>query len=308
MSKIREYFTFTRSERNGILVLLFIIIILLVSLQVIPLFFERTQVDYSSFEKEVDKFITSIESQKSDSNWTDDANSSDSLYQAEYFSFNPNTASEAQLLKLGLSKKVVKTWVNFRSKGGKFRKAEDVQKIWGLEDSTYQKIKPYLVFEKNNSNQNNWEKKPNEWSYKDNEKYVSVKKDNSVELNSADSSGLCALPGIGPGFSKRILKYRNSLGGFISKDQLLEVYGFTPEMYSKIEALVYVESMNLNKININKAEFKQFIRHPYFTKEMINKILEYKRIQTKISNIQDLVKDKMMTKEQADKITPYIEY
>lgn len=308
MSKIREYFTFTRSERNGILVLLFIIIILLLSLQVIPLFFERTQVDYSSFEKEVDKFITSIESQKSDSNWTGDANSSDGFYQAEYFSFNPNSASEAQLLKLGLSKKVVKTWVNFRSKGGKFRKAEDVQKIWGLEDSTYQKLKPYLVFEKNNSNQNNWEKKPNEWSYKDNEKYVSVKKDNSVELNSADSSGLCALPGIGPGFSKRILKYRNSLGGFISKEQLLEVYGFTPEMYAKIEALVYVESMNINKININKAEFKQFIRHPYFTKEMINKILEYKRIQTKISNIQDLVKEKMMTKEQVDKIAPYIEY
>lgn len=308
MSKIREYFTFTRSERNGILVLLFIIIILLVSLQIIPLFFERTQVDYSSFEKEVDKFITSIESQKSDSNWTDDAHSSDGLYQAEYFSFNPNSASEAQLLKLGLSKKVVKTWVNFRSKGGKFRKAEDVQKIWGLEDSIYQKLKPYITFDKINSNQNIWEKTQNDGSYKSNEKYVSSKKDNSVELNSADSIGLCALPGIGPGFSKRILKYRNSLGGFISKEQLLEVYGFTPEMFAKIEAIVYVESMNINKININKAEFKQFIRHPYFTKEMIYKILEYKRIQTKISNIQDMVRDKMMTKEQADKITPYIEY
>jgi len=307
MSKIREYFTFTRSERNGILVLLFIIIILLVSLQIMPYFFIRTQIDYSSFEKEVDRFISSIQNQ--DSGEADVENRYNSINKTEYFSFNPNTVTEAQLLKLGISKKVVKIWINFRSKGGKFREAEDVKKIWGLEDSVYQKLASYLIISKSNSDKDDWEKTQKTWSNNSGEKYANTSKnDNSVDLNSADSAAFCSLPGIGPGFSKRIIKYRNSLGGYIAKEQLLEVYGFTTEMYAKIELLVYIESISTTKININKAEFKQFIRHPYFTKEMINKILEYRRIQNKISNIQDLVKDKMLTKEEADKIAPYIEY
>jgi DNA uptake protein ComE-like DNA-binding protein len=228
-----------------------------------------------------------------------------------YFSFNPNTVSDAELAELGISKKVIKTWLNFRSKGGKFRHSSDVQKIWGLPDSVYQRLLPYInipdLVSKNSG-------LPDDKSTKYftnqpyNNKYNSSKSDNSVELNSADSAEICSLPGIGPGFFKRIKKYRELLGGFVKKEQLLEVFGFTPEMYSKIESQVYVDKSKLNKIDINKADFKQLIRHPYFEKNEINKILEYKRIQGKIVNIEDLVKDKMITREQCDKIAPYIGY
>jgi len=311
MSKLRDYFTFTRSERNGILVLILIILVLLISLQIIPLLFNRTQVDYSSFEKEVDAFISSVQDSQS-IKFNKHNNST-----VEYFPFDPNAVSTSDLQKMGISQKVIHSWINYISKGGKFKKKEDVQKIWGLEDSIYQKLLPFIEIpeaenkqkyekgypQQKNSNYNNWNNITNS-----NKLSVSDKKDNSVELNSSDSASLCALPGIGPGYTKRILKYRDLLGGFVAKEQLLEVFGFTSDLYSKIENLVYVDPSMIKKINLNKADFKQLIRHPYFTKDIVSKILEYRKIQGAITNIQDLVKDKMLTQEQCTKLMPYVGY
>jgi competence protein ComEA len=310
MSKIRDYFTFTRSERNGILVLLLIILILLISLQVIPRFFDRKQVDYSSFENEIDKFISSV--QEKDSSVSEKVNSDSSYISGKYFLFNPNDVTESDLFEMGIPKKVAHAWINYISKGGRFKEKDDVKKIWGLEDSIYQKLVPFIDIPKIENDRKfkndypqqgktNYTKWNNKTSFYD-------KKDNSIELNSVDSAGLCALPGIGPGFTKRILKYRDLLGGYIAKEQLLEVFGFTSDMYSKIENLIYVETSSVKKLNLNKVEYKQLIRHPYFTKDIVNKILEYRRIQGKISNIQDLVKDKMLTLEQCTKLMPYVEY
>ncbi len=316
MGKFREYFTFTRSERNGILVLLFIIIVLLVLLQTVSLWFGKKQVDYSSFENEIGKFISSVQNQDSSGSYNENNNNSYNV--TGYALFNPNTVTENNLQRMGIPEKVIHSWINYISKGGKFRDKEDVRKIWGLEDSIYQKLVPYIEIPISGSNQKyenentqKWKTNYKEWNSNSGTKYYktsySDKKDNSVELNSADSAGLCALPGIGYGFTRRILKYRDLLGGYVAKEQLLEVFGFTAEMYSKIENLVYVESSSVKKLNLNKAEFKQLIRHPYFSKDIVNKILEYRRIQGKILNIQDLVKDKMITQEQCDKIKQYIE-
>jgi competence protein ComEA len=310
MSKIRDYFTFTRSERNGILVLLLIILVLLISLQIIPYFYNRTQVDYSSFENEIDQFISSVK--EKDSSGSNIGNSNNIIISGEYFPFNPNEVSESDLLKMGIPNKVAHAWVNYISKGGKFIDKEDVKKVWGLKDSVYQKLIPFINIPKASKDQNisnsytqNGKTNYAAWN---NKSSFSDKKDNSIELNSADSAGFCALPGIGSGFTKRILKYRDLLGGYIAKEQLLEVFGFTAEMYSKIENLVYVETSSIKKMNLNKCEFKQLIRHPYCTKEIVNKILEYRKIQGKITNIQDLVKDRMLTQEQCNKLVPYIEY
>ena len=308
MAKFREYFTFTRSERNGIIVLLFLIILLIISIQVLPILINKEKVDYSSFENEVDNFISSI--QYNDSSDVNKNESAFLLSDPEYFDFDPNSVAESELKKMGISAKVIKNWMNFRSKGGKFWDNEDVKKIWGLEDSVFQKLLPYIKIKALEKNKINKDEIAKVWSTISNNEYkksYSDKTDNSVELNSADSAALCSLYGIGPGFSKRIMKYRDLLGGFVSKDQLLEVFGFTPDMYSKIENLVYVDNLNVKKINLNKADYKQMIKHPYFTKEIVNKIIEYRRIQLKIDNLQDLVKDKMMTQEQMDRIKAYIE-
>ena len=312
MNKIREYFTFTRSERNGILVLLVLIVILTVTPSLLDLFLKKQKVDYSQFEAEIDKFIASSQNQEIDSN---ENNINLDTIKKEYFPFDPNNVTEIELYKLGLSQKLVKTWLNFRNKGGKFYDKDDVKKIYGLPDSVFKKIEPYITIvnldNHNNIYNNNWKEKFNSnWiENKSQQPYCKDSKTTTaIEINNADTAQFSTLPGIGYGYARLIIKYRERLGGFVKKEQLLEVYGFTNETYLKIVNLVYVDATNIRKINLNKAEYKDLYKHPYFSKDLINRILEYRKIQGKINNIDEMVKNKMITQEEADKIKPYSEF
>lgn len=309
MSKLREYFTFTRSERNGILVLLALIVILVILPNILGFFFKRQKIDYSQYEAEINKFNSLIQNQ--DSNSIVNAVNLDTI-KKEYFYFDPNTVSEIELYKLGLSQKLVKTLLNYRNKGGRFYDNEDVSKIYGFPDSVFIKIEPYISIQKNQfyknyKTNNNWKDKfENKLQYPQNN--YTKKTTAAIEINCADSVQLSTLPGIGPGFSHLIIKYRNRLGGFVKKEQLLEVFGFTQETYSKIENLVIVDLSNIKKINLNKADFKQLIKHPYFSKGLILRILEYRKIQCEIKNVDEMVKNRMITQDEADKIKPYSEF
>lgn len=312
MNKLREYFTFTRSERNGILFLLVLIVFLIVLPNILGLFFEKQSVDYSQYESQIDKFISS--SQNHDTNFASNNTIIDTI-KKEYFYFNPNTVSEIELYKLGISQKLAKTWINFRNKGGKFFDNEDVKKIYGLSDSVFEQIEPYISLPSNKYS--NKRKANSEWKneFKNKSQKVNYQQNNfpkktttAIEINNADSTTLCTLPGIGPGYARLIIKYRNKLGGFVKKEQLLEVYGFTQESYVKIEKLILIDLSIVNKINLNTADFKQLIKHPYFSKDMIVRVLEYRKIQGIINNVDEIVKNKMITQDEADKISPYSEF
>ena len=189
--------------------------------------------------------------------------------------------------------------------------------MYGLPDSVYSLIEPYISvqskkYDKKTKSNNEWKNKSD--GYKFNNKFQQSnysqnnypkKTTTAIEINNADSITLCTLPGIGPGYARLIIKYRNKLGGFVKKEQLLEVYGFTQESYVKIENLILIDLSIVNKINLNTADFKQLIKHPYFSKDMIIRILEYRKIQGKISTIDEMVKNKMITLEEGEKIKLY---
>ncbi|MBR1549214.1 MAG: helix-hairpin-helix domain-containing protein [Bacteroidales bacterium] len=96
----------------------------------------------------------------------------------------------------------------------------------------------------------------------------------TVELNSADTTTLQLLHGIGPASARRIVRYRDRLGGFVSTDQLLEVYGFTPELLAHIAPHLALDSANHSRIPVNSIPLKQFIKHPYvdyyFARDLVN--------------------------------------
>ncbi|MGX8713633.1 MAG: helix-hairpin-helix domain-containing protein [bacterium] len=103
---------------------------------------------------------------------------------------------------------------------------------------------------------------------------VSTRQPLTVELNSADTTTLMLLHGIGPAFARRIVVYRDRLGGFTSTRQLLEVYGFTPELLAHISPYLLLDSDNLRKINVNSMGLKELIKHPYveyyFARDLVN--------------------------------------
>jgi DNA uptake protein ComE-like DNA-binding protein len=130
----------------------------------------------------------------------------------------------------------------------------------------------------------------------------------SIDINSSDSATLIRLPGIGPVLSARIIKYRRLLGGFARIEQLKEVYGLTPETYEMIKGRVFADSTQVTRIKINSATYKEIIRLPYFEKYEVTAILKFKELKGRITGIEDLIENKLITAEKARKVGPYLKY
>ena len=130
----------------------------------------------------------------------------------------------------------------------------------------------------------------------------------SIEINSCDSTDLLQLPGIGPVLSGRIVKFRNLLGGYASIEQLQEVYGLRPETFDLIKELVTVDTTLIDKIDINAADFRRFTKLPYFERKEINDIMRYREINGKISYIDELIDNNILSDIKAAKVKPYLQF
>lgn len=135
-----------------------------------------------------------------------------------------------------------------------------------------------------------------------------VKQRQALELNACDSASLEGLPGIGPVLARRIIKYRNLLGGFASVGQLREVYGLSDSTFNIVSKRVRADSSKVIKINPNSADFKRLIRMPYLEKYDVTMILKYRELQGRIENLDELVKNKILTPEKAKKVRAYLEF
>ncbi len=126
-----------------------------------------------------------------------------------------------------------------------------------------------------------------------------------IELNTADTSTLKKVYGIGKVLSIRIIKYRDQLGGFYNKKQLLEIYGIKPENYQKIKSQVWTDTTKIKKIDMNDVTFKKLLRHPYMNLEQVKKLMKYKD-RHRIFTISQLQTDGIFDKDLLNKMKPYM--
>lgn len=212
-------------------------------------------------------------------------NYKEKISKSQLFVFNPNTVTMQELIKLGFREKTASTFIKFRSRGFKFKEKEDLKKIYGVSDYLYNTLEPYILIDNKGSNHSD-----NKIDDKNSVKNNKGKK--IIELNSCDSLDLIDLKGIGPSYAKRILKYRSMLGGFISTEQLKEVYGFSDELYAEIKPFIKTDPALIKKININGDDFKTVNKHPYISYELCKQIFNYKR-KTPITadNFKDVLND-----------------
>ena len=216
------------------------------------------------------------------------------------FDFDPNHVSQSDWQRLGLSVKQAAVMIRYRAKGGKFRKKEDLQKMYPISPELYARLIPYIHISS----------LADSTSFKKPFKYPAITKRQPVmvSINSADTLALDEVKGIGPAFARRIVKYRDRLGGFCRKEQLLEVFGLDSIKYREIKDQVTVDVRSLKKININRVEFAGLQHHPYLNFRQINAILQFRKQHGNYGNIADLKKVAILSAETIEKLAPYISF
>ena len=233
---------------------------------------------------------------------------------AERFAFDPNTADSTQLLRLGLSPWQVRGIYRYRAKGGVFRHPEDFARVYGLTVRQYRELEPFIrigadyrpASELVASNGGHGEETARTRSIaRDTVKYpVKLRPSQHVCLNASDTSALKRVPGIGSYFARRIVAYRDRLGGYCNVGQLREIEGFPTE------AIPYfrIDHRQVSKLNVNKLTLSQLRRHPYISYYQARDIIDYRRLRGPLTSLSQLSLMRDFTPEDIERLAPYVEF
>lgn len=135
-----------------------------------------------------------------------------------------------------------------------------------------------------------------------------LKSGETIEMNTADSAALTRIHGVGPSFARRIVAYRKKLGGFISKEQLKEVYGLDADKLAEISGEIRVDGSRVNKISVNTIDFEQLRHFPYLSYKQANAIIQYRAQHGNYSSINDMRPIAILNEDILRKIAPYITF
>ncbi len=289
--KIQDYFSFSPIERTGVIILLVILIILIAAnlwLYKAPV--PEKKYDYTEYILQVDSFRKSLRDTTGLSCHKQSARQADNML----FFFNPNTASEKELEKLGINTKIARRIISFRNKGGRFLHKEDLLKIYEFDSAQYSMLYPYITIPVDTT------------ASLSGQQHKRTSHNHIIELNACDTTELKKLPGIGSVLALRIVKYRNLLGGFFSVEQLHEVYGISDTLIIKLMPYLKIDPSLINKIPVNESDKYQLSRHPYIGEYTARAIIEYRRSCGKIKTFEELIANKIIAPPKQEKIRPYL--
>ena len=302
MSGWKDYFHFQKIERQGLFVLIALIGIIIVAINVLNTFDNSPKTDFSEFKEKIQAFETSLEEKKH----SEKIKTVESKVEEEevFFDFNPNNLPISDWMRMGLSEKQAAAIKNYEEKGGIFRDKLDVKKMYTISPEIYSKIENHILLP-DVANKEASASKFENYKKKEFKKYNNIPL--VIDINTADTSEFMKIRGIGPAFSSRIIKYRNSLGGFHSKEQILEVWGIDSVVYEKIQKhIILDEKIDLKRININTATADELKNHPYIDWKIANSIYKYRTQNGKYKNLDDIKKSHLIDDALYRKIVPYL--
>ncbi len=292
----------TRSRRTGILVLAGLLVVMLVLWQGLPYLLAPP------LDKEAPHLQAAWEQFKSEQDQGEEATDlpdaapgagpEGKAVAHRLFPFDPNTASEQELVVLGLSPGTARTLVKYRSKGGRFYRTEDLRKLYTLKPADYDRLAAYVRIAGDGA--------PAYKSYEKQRAPAYAAPPASLELNSADMAGLIRLKGIGPAYARRILNYRDALGGFVSITQLKEVYGLPDSVYEQCSAICTADPKRVQLINVNTATAEELARHPYIRGKLASGIVRLRNDLKSFREIAQIRQIPLINEEKYRKIAPYL--
>lgn len=303
MKKFFSFFEFNRIEQRGLIAFTVIIIAVLFIPYFIKLSKPAKNIKYAIVYYEEPIKTESKRSQPVEMYVETGYSNSDRFRKTEvsYFNFNPNNLDRESWQKLGFSDRQIDVIKNYEAKGGKFYKKEDLAKIYVVSDQHYKRLEPYITIAIDPI-----EMRTNKQELLVHEMPID---DIYIDINTADTSQWKLLKGIGSVFANRIVKYRDLVGGFYSREQLKEVYGLPIETFDNIKEKLYVDSsFVVQKININTCSFSTLASHVYINNKQANTIINYRNQHGPYVDVKSLFAIKSFDSIFLRKIEPYLEF
>jgi competence ComEA-like helix-hairpin-helix protein len=269
--------------------------LLAISIFIIPAYHQwqsKQPHDFTTHQHKLDSLLA---------HWPEQKDSSITLKKITRFAFNPNTASLSDFDSLGFPEFLANRIVNYRIKKGKFKIKSDLLRIYGMDSTFYSSLEPFIQLPEQPEYTSNDQKR---------EHPVFLKNEplrERFDINTADSAQLTKIYGIGAKLSVRIINYRTKLGGFISIDQLREVYGLDSALQSRIQKKYFVDATyQPRKIILNQATEKELSNHPYINSALAKAITTYRFQHGNFTTLEDMKKIALVDEAFYNKIVPYL--
>jgi DNA uptake protein ComE-like DNA-binding protein len=212
--------------------------------------------------------------------------------------FDPNHASIEELRAQGIPAPIAHRISNYRLKGGVFCMATDLYKIYGIDSLLVQELLRWIVIEDY--------RKPRQTIDAKSDSSSSAKRKVQVEINTADSIAFAWLPGIGPVLSRRIINYRNVLGGFYTIKQLNEVYGISDSLLMTFADNLTVDTSKISRLALNSASLSDLRKHPYINAYEARAILSYRELIGPFTAYDQLIDNYILSEENYRKVRSYL--
>jgi len=227
----------------------------------------------------------------------------------ERFAFDPNTADSTQLLRLGLQPWQVRNIYKYRAAGGIYREPKDFAKLYGLTVKQYRELEPYIHISSDYLPASTLveRKQASQSVVRDSSQHhypVKIRETEQVVLNTADTTSLKTIPGIGPYFARKIVQYGQRLGGYVSIDQLDEIEGFPQEA----KHYLVINQPQTQKLNVNRMTLDELKRHPYINFFQAKAITDYRRLHGPLHSLNELRLSKDFPPEAIKRLLPYVAY
>jgi len=314
---IRGYLTFTRKERAGVLFLLALVGVLFI----LPYFF-RTPVGepdpetYQQLKSEIGKFESRRLDAVASSTTHDRYNTAVESYKrtpvdpvtrkfSQMFYFDPNQLDGEGWKRLGITDQVASTIRHYIDKGGRFRKAEDLKKLYGLHLSDYDRLYPYVRI----APFQNAHAFPHIAPVGINSEpgFMRIIKNPVItDINRADSAAWVQLPGIGSKLASRIIHFRGTLGGFCRVEQVGETFGLPDSTFQKIKPVLRLNEANPVQIDLNSATVELLQAHPYIRWQIARAIVDYRTQHGNFHSVNELLQLAVIDSARLEKIRPYL--
>lgn len=296
---MRKWFSFSKGERVAIITILVCIFAL-----VLACLLHRPKVSLDDASLHNLDSLLALRQAAIDEQQMQQAAKSQDVAELRPFPFNPNTMTEEEGQRIGLTDRQIRNIINYRDKGGKFYSKKDLAKLYTISEEDFAQLEPYIVLPEVTRRES-----PKSKSEKnENQDVVEEKKAPKtipvVDLNTVDSVTLIELPQIGPYIASRILAFRGKLGGFVDKEQLRDVKGMDSARFNVVTPYINIGEANTTKIDVNRADFKALVNHPYLNYNQVKRIFNQRE---KRGMIKDWNQLKALI-EAEEPVSPYLEY